>query len=47
MFKWYFEDLFIENSLLFWISMGVILLIILTTIYFVHKELKENSHVNK
>lgn len=46
MFKWYFVDYFIENKTLFWISMAILLIIILLTIYFVYKELRGN-HVNK
>ena len=45
MFKWYFQNVFIENSLLFWISISVIIIIILTTIILVRKALREN--VNK
>ena len=46
MFKWYFNDIFIENKQLLWISIGILLIIILLTVYFVYKELRGN-HVNK
>ena len=45
MFNWYFNDYFIENKLLFYICLVIIILIVLATIYFVYKELKNN--VNK
>ena len=43
MFKWYFSNYFIENETLFYISLFVITLIIVITIYFVYKELKEKN----
>lgn len=46
MFKWYFNSYFIDNKILFWISLIIIVLIILLTIYLVYKELRGN-HVNK
>ena len=47
MFKWYFMDYFIDNKLLFWISITIILLIIITTICLVYKEIKEGNNANK
>ena len=46
MFDWYFKDYFIENKGLFYVSMMVIVLIILLTVFLVYKELRKN-HVNK
>ena len=46
MFKWYFKDYFIDNPLLFWIGIVIIVLIILLTAYLVYKELRGN-HANK
>ena len=46
MFKWYFQNYFIENSILFWISISVIITIILVTIFLVRKALRKEN-VNK
>ena len=46
MFKWYFQNDFIENSILFWISISVIITIILVTIFLVRKALRKEN-VNK
>ena len=46
MFDWYFKNYFIENNILFWICMTILLMIIIITVFFVHKELRGN-HVNK
>ena len=46
MFKWYFESFFIENKILFWISISIIIAIILITIYLVRKALRKEN-VNK
>lgn len=46
MFDWYFKDYFIENKALFYVSMVIIILIILLTVFLVYKELR-NNHVNK
>lgn len=46
MFKWYFQNNFIENSILFWISISVIITIILVTIFLVRKALRKEN-VNK
>ena len=46
MFKWYFQNNFIENSILFWISISVIIIIILVTIFLVRKALRKEN-VNK
>lgn len=43
MFKWYFNNYFIDNSLIFWISIALIITIILVTIYLVRKALKDNA----
>ena len=45
MFKWYFKFDFIENNVLFWLSIAIILSIIITTVFLVRKALKDN--VNK
>ena len=47
MFKWYFRSSFIEDSLLFYISLFIIILIILFTIYLVYKSLKDDHNANK
>ena len=47
MFDLYFKDLFIDNKLLFWIGVVVIILIILTTVYLVSKELRKNKDAYK
>ena len=47
MFDWYFKDYFIDNKLLFWISIGLLLIIIILTVFFIYKELKVNKHANK
>ena len=42
MIKWIYNNVYLENQdLLFYIAMGVIISIILITIYLVHKELKK------
>jgi hypothetical protein len=48
MVKWYFQNYFLENKeLLFYVGVGIILLIIIITIYLVCKELKnDNSWVS-
>ena len=46
MFKWYFQFFYIENGVLFWLSVAIIIAIIILTIYFVRKALQENN-VNK
>ncbi len=43
MFKWYFQFYFVENSFLFWFSVLLIIAIMVVTIYFVRKVLKENN----
>ena len=43
MFKWYFQFYYVENGLLFWFSTALIILIIILTIYFVRKALRENN----
>lgn len=47
MFKWYFKEYFLENKLLFWIGISIIVLIIITTIFLVYKELRGSKNVNK
>ena len=47
MFKWYFSDNFIENQVLFWVGLSIIVLIILVTVFLVYKELKRDKHVSK
>lgn len=47
MFDLYFKDFFIDNKLLFWIGVVVIVLIILTTVYLVSKELRKNQDAYK
>ena len=47
MFDLYFKDFFIDNKLLFWIGVVVIVLIILTTVYLVSKELRKNKDAYK
>ena len=43
MISWYFQNYFLENKdLLFYVCIGILLLIILLTIYFVKKELKDD-----
>ena len=43
MISWYFQNYFLENKdLLFYVCIGILLLIILATIYFVKKELKDD-----
>ena len=43
MINWYFQNYFLENKdLLFYVCIGILLLIILLTIYFVKKELKDD-----
>ena len=42
MFKWIFDNTYLENqSLLFYISLFVIVLMIIISIYLVHKELRK------
>ena len=44
MVKWYFQNYFLENrELLFYICLGIILLIIIFTAYLVRKELKDDN----
>ncbi len=40
MFKWYFDEKFMENPPLFWIGISIIILIIIITIFLVNKELR-------
>ena len=47
MFDWYFKDYFIDNKLLFWISIVLLLIIVILTVFFIYKELKVNKHANK
>ena len=44
MFKWYFNNYFIDNNLIFWISTALIIIIIFVTIYLVRKVLKDNAN---
>ncbi len=41
MFNWYFNSFFVENDVLFITSLIVIIGIVLVTIYFVRKELRD------